>query len=304
MSAGRGWAWLRALWAGLLSLVWPGLGQVYAGARQLGLVLFCAAFAFDLAFLSVTHVFPPTPIAIAAVTATWVLFRLAVASDALRRARRARAGGARPWYLSTWVVGIAMVAASAALQSAQAAWFPAGWRTFSVASESELPTLRQAEYVVTRLEPPGTVPDQGATIVFRDPRNPATHLIKRVVGLPGDRIQLRDRVIYLNGKPIERKPEAASGAQLSGASPLEHFRETLPNGSSYVVLDAPRGAAGQTTQEFLVPPASLFVLGDNRPNSVDSRMEALGFVPIANLTATVGTIYWSSDLARLLTRVH
>jgi signal peptidase I len=83
----------------------------------------------------------------------------------------------------------------------------------------------------------------------------------------------------------------------------EQYRETLPNGRSYMILETPRSAT-ETTDEFKVPPDYFFVLGDNRGNSLDSRYKQIGFIPMANLVGTVRTIYWTTDPSRLLSRVQ
>jgi signal peptidase I len=128
--------------------------------------------------------------------------------------------------------------------------------------------------------------------VFRHPKDPNVDLIKRVVGLPGDRVQLRDSILHLNGKPVLRDPAGRS-----------KFRETLPGGRAYMILETPQGA-GQNTQEFTVPAGSFFALGDNRGNSLDSRFDAVGYVPFAHVIGTVRTVYWSSEPSRLLSRVQ
>ena len=102
--------WLRALWAGLLSLILPGLGQVYGGAWRLGVVLYVIAIGIDFSVLDLTRLVPPTPVALVASIAAVVLFRLAVAIDAARRVRSRSATAPSPWYRSTWLAVIAMIA--------------------------------------------------------------------------------------------------------------------------------------------------------------------------------------------------
>ena len=77
----------------------------------------------------------------------------------------------------------------------------------------------------------------------------------------------------------------------------------MPNGRAYSVLETPESTA-QNTEEFNVPPGFFFVLGDNRGNSLDSRYQDLGYIPIANVVGTVRTIYWSTAPTRLLSRVQ
>jgi signal peptidase I len=291
--------WLRALWAGLLSLILPGLGQVYAGAWRLGVILYVAAIALDLAWITLTRFVPPTPGAVAASAGAIVLFHLVVAIDAARRIRLRSIAPANPWYRSTWLAAVAVIAISVGLELGDVFPYWPAWRSFRVASASNMPTLLTTDYVMVDIRHPGTVPDHGDVIVFRHPRDPKVDYIKRVIGLPGDRVQLRDGILYLNGKPVPREPEAGA----AGDPAFKQYRETLPNGRAYSVLETPESTA-QNTEEFNVPPGFFFVLGDNRGNSLDSRYQDLGYIPIANVVGTVRTIYWSTAPTRLLSRVQ
>jgi len=291
--------WLRALWAGLLSLILPGLGQVYAGAWRLGLILYVAAIALDLSLIGLTRLMPPTPGIVAATTGVVVLFHLAVAIDAVRCVRARSMAAPWRWYKSTWVAAIAMIAINVGQQLSDAFSYSPGWRSFHVASGSNMPTLLTTDYVLVDTRQPGSVPGYGDVVVFRHPRDPNVDYIKRVVGLAGDRVQLRDAILYLNGKPVPREPQAGA----SGDPAFKQSRETLPNGRAYRVLETSESAA-QNSEEFNVPPGFFFVLGDNRGNSLDSRYKDLGYIPIANVIGIVRTIYWSTEPTRLLSRVQ
>jgi signal peptidase I len=291
--------WLRALWAGLLSLVLPGLGQVYGGAWRLGVILYVAAIALELSLIGLTRLVPPTPGIVTASAGVVVLFHLAVAIDAVRRVRARLAAALRRWYRSTWVAAIAMISINIGLQLPDTLSHSLGWRSFYVASGSNMPTLLTTDYVLVDTRHPGSAPDYGDVIVFRHPRDPKVDYLKRVIGLPGDRVQLRDGTLYLNGKPVPREPEAG----LPGDPAFKQYRETLPGGRAHRVLETPDSAA-QSTEEFNVPPGSFFVLGDNRGNSLDSRYKDFGYIPISNVVGTVRTIYWSTEPARLLSRVQ
>ena len=283
--------WLRALWAGLLSLILPGLGQVYGGAWRLGVVLYVIAIGIDFSVLDLTRLVPPTPVALVASIAAVVLFRLAVAIDAARRVRSRSATAPSPWYRSTWLAVIAMIAIGVGLQFARPAAYSPGWRSFYVASGSNMPTLLTTDYVMVDTRHAGAVPAYGDMIVFRHPRDPKVDYIKRVVGLLGDRVQLRDGTLYLNDKPMPREPQDNA------------YRETLPNGRSYMILETPRSSS-ESSEEFEVPAGFFFALGDNRGNSLDSRHKELGYVPMANVIGPVRTIYWTMEPARLLSRVQ
>ena len=137
-------------------------------------------------------------------------------------------------------------------------------------------------------------PTRGDIAVFRPPREPGTDYIKRVIGLPGDRIQMRDGVLYINDEAVEREP-AGEWREDQPLGPVAQYRETLPNGVSYITLDT-RVSDGDDTRVFEVPPDHYFLMGDNRDNSLDSRfLEAgpVGFVPAENLIGRAEIIFFS-----------
>jgi len=137
-------------------------------------------------------------------------------------------------------------------------------------------------------------PERGDIVVFRPPREPQTDYIKRVVGLPGDRIQMREGALYINDVAVQREPlgEWEGDGPFSAA---QQYRETLPNGVTYMTLDARENGAGDNTRVFEVPPDHYFLMGDNRDNSQDSRFldGPVGFVPAENLVGRADVIFFS-----------
>lgn len=299
--------WPRALWAGFLSLLLPGLGQVYGGAGRLGIILFVSTIALDLSWIALTWRVAPTPGAVAGSAGVIVLFRLVVSIHAAHRVRTRSVGSPVPWYCSTWFAAVAMIAINVGLQLVDAFPYSPGWRSFHIASASNLPTLLPTDYVLVGLRHPGADPTYGDVVVFRLPQDPKMEYAKRVVGLPGDHVQLREGIQYLNGKPVPREAQglAAPFSSAPRVSSLKQYRETLPNGRAYMIVETSQSAS-QSTAEFTVPLGHIFVLGDNRGNSLDSRFKDIGYIPIPNVIGTVHTIYWTSlyEPARLLSRVH
>ena len=136
-------------------------------------------------------------------------------------------------------------------------------------------------------------PKRGDIAVFKFPPNPDIDYIKRVIGLPGDKIQVSGGILYLNGEQIkrERAPENYIDEE-RGIGPVPIYTETLPNGVSYQTLDLNPNGLGDDTQVFEVPEGHYFMMGDNRDNSEDSRFE-VGFVPYENFVGRASVIFFS-----------
>lgn len=143
-------------------------------------------------------------------------------------------------------------------------------------------------------------PAYGDVVIFRTPKDTAVDYVKRVVGLPGDRIQMRQGQLLLNDKPVTRLAlkEVAAGSVCGGevGAKVKRWRETMPNGASYVTYDCVDNGYADNTEMYTVPSGHFFAMGDNRDNSTDSRFKsAMGFVPLDNLVGKVTRIYWSLD---------
>ncbi len=140
----------------------------------------------------------------------------------------------------------------------------------------------------------GSAPERGDVAVFNYKN---VDYIKRVIGLPGDHIQMKAGQLYLNNKPLARKlatpfvTEDFYGHQRS----VKRYSETMPNGKTYQTLDLVENGSGDNTHMFTVPEGHYFMMGDNRDNSSDSRFNApIGFVPAENLIGKAQFLYFSS----------
>jgi signal peptidase I len=118
-------------------------------------------------------------------------------------------------------------------------------------------------------------PKRGDIIVFKLPRDNKTDYIKRLIGLPGDRIQVKQGVVYLNGKAIERTPEAPGTEDMGYGmiKPVLRYTETLPSGRKFLTNSYGPDGEADNTNVYVVPPHCYFMMGDNRDNSLDSRFD-------------------------------
>ncbi len=139
-------------------------------------------------------------------------------------------------------------------------------------------------------------PERGDVAVFKLPRDPSVDYIKRVIGLPGDKIQMIDGVLQINGTPVPKQKidDYITNDEFGAETRVSRYKETLPNGVTYTVLDLDPHSFSDNTPVFEVPPDHYFMMGDNRDNSTDSRvLGAVGYVPFENLVGRAGLIFFS-----------
>lgn len=141
----------------------------------------------------------------------------------------------------------------------------------------------------------GSAPERGDIAVFKLPSDNSTDYIKRVIGLPGDRIQVIAGVLHINGTPVERVRVEDFVEIVNGREErVAQYRETLPNGVTYYTLDRYANAPLDNTPTYVVPDGRYFMMGDNRDNSQDSR-STVGYVPFENFVGKAQIIFFSSD---------
>jgi len=174
-----------------------------------------------------------------------------------------------------------------------------GYALYDIPSRSMFPTVRLGDYIFARANVyTNEVPPRGRIVVFKYPPDRKTDYIKRVVGLPGDRIQLRDGRLYINEQLVPREPVPDADVEDSDDPRLNIYRETLPGGGTYLIAETSDDEPLDNTQVFVVPDGNVFLLGDNRDHSSDGRLsDGVGCVPLALLRDKPLFVYWSKDLS-------
>ncbi|TPL79832.1 signal peptidase I [Mesorhizobium sp. B2-3-12] len=187
------------------------------------------------------------------------------------------------------------------------------FQPFSIPSGSMRPTLLEGDYLFvtkwsygySRYSLPfgpdifsgriwGSEPKRGDVVVFKFPPDPSVDYIKRVIGLPGDKIQMKDGQVFINGVGVPRvKTGQIDNPDITEKDyPIDVYRETLPDGVSYDTLDLSPNSIGDNTRKFDVPAGHYFMMGDNRDNSADSRF-TVGYVPAENLVGRANLVFFS-----------
>lgn len=142
-------------------------------------------------------------------------------------------------------------------------------------------------------------PERGDVAVFKLPTDPSTDYIKRIVGLPGDKIQVIEGILHINGEAVKREKlgEFVTRTRDGSLQRLQKYMETLPNGVQHLIAEeSDNHRWPDNTKVYSVPPGHYFAMGDNRDHSQDSRFDpGVGFIPAKNLVGRAEFLFFSKD---------
>lgn len=290
---------LRKSWlAGLLAFICPGLGHAYCGRPWTAIAVHYAPAAFGLLALSVAVVADTALLAtmIASILVGFVIWVVQLVW-AVRLARRlGETFRLRRYnhvlvyiamFLGFYVVDVSNITKAVVVEA------------FKIPTAAMMPTFEIGDQIfVTKLGERASAPERGDIVVFETPIPPYEAYIKRVVGLPGEEIEVREGVICINGTAIERK-EAGTATFWDRDMGTGHwysfeakvFEESFGDRTARVLVDLDDSQAAPNFGATTVPDRHYFVMGDNRDHSYDSR--AWGPVPAENVVGTAHSIWWS-----------
>jgi signal peptidase I len=289
-SAGRQ-PWLALV----LSLFAPGLGHLYSGQIVKGLVLFCAVLLLPPLVVIASWLPPSTVVLVGLLLAVAAVLALDLyaAVDAYRAARRQRHDYQLRDYNRGIVYVLVFLVGLLYLPMAVAAIRANVMEAFVLPSIDMAPSFLRGDHVlVLKQDAQARMPQRGEVVVFRNPSNPEQNWIKRVIALPGDSVAVKGTEVIVNGRalPRERVPLASLAAvrnQVEG----EVFVES--NGGRRYLIMFKEGGRG--FEEKKVSEGSLFVLGDHRDHSSDSRGPDFEFVPLGSVLGRVQYIYYPAE---------
>lgn len=299
----------------LLNFFGMGAGYLYLGRPWRALVLLVAsllALAFYFSDLGRLLASPPAALAVVGVSVAGLLVMLADTALIARRMRRF----VPRWYnrvaIYAGLVVASFLAGSADLLSGGR--IKPAVRSYHVPSLSMQPGLELGDRFIAdmRAYAAGASPRRGDIVVFRHPRDTGIVYVKRVIGLPGERVRLLEGIVHIDGRAVPTTDggevvTSGSGAAQAGHGKARKMLEALPGGPTITVYDSDAKGPLDTTVEVTIPADQFLMLGDNRDNSADSRLPVgrggVGLVPRALIEGRAAWIFWSRDFGRLFLRL-
>ena len=267
--------------AAVLSLVTPGLGQLYNGQILKGIIFFLADFLIPILLLlaRLQYQFYGLVAILLFMICLW-LFIIGEAFFTARRIKEVVLNGYNKWY--TYLLIILLMLGTYIVPTDFIASEVLGFSAYKMPTESMKPTLLVDDYLIvdTKYFKRNKI-KRGDLIVFKYPEDISKDFVKRIIALEGEKIEIKDKKVYINNRPIVEKYKVHNDSQVYAKNEYYHYDEVI------------RDNYGPT----VVPLGHCFVLGDNRDNSYDSRY--WGFLPLLNIKSKPLYIYWAKDKNRI-----
>ena len=294
----------RHWWVALILMVLGGAGYFYVGRPKRYVLYFLITALFTASIYHGLWGRLADPVVCLSVTAVSILVTLGFWADGVRLAVGQpdyELRGYNRWWIYALCLVAMMVVSS--VDDISFGKIQLGARSFSIPAGSMAPAMLVGDIVIADTRAYQSAdPQRGDVVIFRLPKDPSIDYTKRVIGLPGERVQMVDGIVQINGAPVPQ--QSVDGVKSPEEGAVTRYTETLPGGISHTTQHLVSNAPGDNTQEYVVPEGHYFVLGDNRDNSSDSRFHAgVGFVPRENIYARVGGVIWSKDWSRMGLRV-
>jgi len=284
--------WLAAF----LSLITAGLGQLYCGEHKRA-ILFICTYAIGTGIFVGLSFLADSILWAALFGISGVLFQVFCAVDAWLIA--SRVGAIEIQQYNRWYIYAGIIIGIALVWNSVMGVRETTWKAYFSAYSGMNPTLIAGDKYFARMrEYVFDLPPKGRVIIFQNQNKPDQDWVKRLIGIPGDKVQILRGELYIDGARVDRQVD-----QKMDNNDIR-YKQMLPGESSFLIVEKSDDGKFDNTDVFSVPKGHVFVLGDNRDNSLDSRHPNLGFVPIKNIKGVVDTIYWSNDLNRIGMRVE
>lgn len=270
----------RPIVAAILSSVVPGLGQLYNSQPVKGILFYLATFLLIilLSFTGLQFSF----FGLMAIILLALFLWLFIVVESFTTGSKVKSSPNRPY--NKWFIYLVIILLSFGIDLALTDFFlkdVLGIKGYKILSDSMQPTLQKGDYIMIRLRYyRSRKPERGDLVVIKNPENPSQELIKRVVGLEGEKFEIRNKRVFINNSPLQEdyKTHLDSSVYVRKLSPFDN-------------------SIRDNCGPLIIPWGHCFVLGDNRDNSLDSRH--WGAVSLKHITAKALYIYLSADLIKI-----
>lgn len=268
----------------LLSLLLPGLGQVYNGQPQKAVIFFCLLLLFPLLFgltRGTTFFY-----GLFAAFVIEITLRIYIIIDGVRHAKRQKKYVLKPY--NTWYYHLIIAIGLFAILMVYDVSTVLGTQTFKVPTNSNNPTIQVGDWLVADMRAYNdNEPDYGDIVVYSRPDGQIYNF--RIVGRPNDNIELINNIVSINGKPNKA---TFIKETTNDDMPVAEYEEELPNGHKHLIykFKQPYDSTKTNIKNIVVPSDSYYLLGDNRDNAADSRYE--GFISKDRIKGRIMYSYW------------